>query len=122
MKILVVDDDKLILKVISHFLKINGFETILAQNGFEAFSTIKKEKVDLIICDVMMPNLSGLELLNLMREFYHKKIPKIIISSLNMNEVVLCSIGLGVSDYISKPIDFNRLLSLVRKYDKKKQV
>lgn len=119
MKVLIVDDDKLILKAISHSLKTNGYETILAQNGFEALTKIEKEKIDLIISDIMMPNISGLELVNLLREFNLNNIPIIVVSSLDMREVVLCSWGLGISEFISKPIDFTQLLLLVKKHIKK---
>ncbi len=119
MKILIVDDDELILKAVSHSLKTNGYETSVAQNGFEALTVIKKEKLNLIISDIMMPNISGLELMNLLREFNHNNIPIIVLSSLDMREVILCSMGLGVSGFISKPIDFTQLLLLVKKHIKK---
>lgn len=116
MKILIVDDDKLMLKAISHNLKTNGYETALAQNGFEALSIVLKEKIDLIISDIMMPNISGLELVNLLKQFYYNNIPIIMISSLDPREVVVCSLGLNISDFISKPIDFKKLPLIVKKH------
>jgi DNA-binding response OmpR family regulator len=119
MKILIVDDDKLMLETISHNLKTIGYETMLAQNGFEALAIILKEKIDLIISDIMMPNISGLELVNLLKQFYYNNIPIILISSLDQREVILCSLGLNISDFISKPIDFKELHVMVKKYTKK---
>ncbi len=116
MKILIVDDDKLQLKAISHTLQLDGYETVLAENGFEALDVINKDKIDLIISDVMMPNISGLGLLSLLKQFYFNKIPVIIISSLDKADVVLHSIGLGAVDFVSKPIDFRELLARIKKY------
>lgn len=118
MKILIVDDDKLQLKAISHSLKDSGYETVTAENGFEALDVINKEKIDLVISDVMMPNISGLGLLSLLKQFYFNKIPVIIISSLDKADIILHSIGLGAVDFVSKPINFIELLGRVKKYAK----
>ncbi len=119
MKILIVDDDKLQLESISHSLKNGGYDTVVAENGYEALDIIEKEKIDLIISDVMMPNISGLGLLSLLKQFYFNKIPIIIISSLDKADLVLHSIGLGAVDFISKPINFSELLDHIKKYAKK---
>jgi DNA-binding response OmpR family regulator len=118
MKVLVVDDDKMILESVSHKLAESGYDVIRAENGYEALDMIDRQKIDLIISDVMMPNISGLGLLSLLKQFYFNKIPVIIISSLDKADVILHSIGLGAVDFISKPIDFTRLLSLIRKHSK----
>ncbi|HLC83678.1 MAG TPA: response regulator, partial [Bacteroidia bacterium] len=70
MKILVVDDDRLMLQAISYKLKDSGYEVVLAEDGYEALNIIDKIKIDLIISDVMMPNISGLGLLSLLKQFY----------------------------------------------------
>ena len=118
MKILVVDDDRLMLQAISYKLKDSGYEVVLAEDGYEALNIIDKIKIDLIISDVMMPNISGLGLLSLLKQFYFNNIPVIIISSLNKADMVLHSIGLGAVDFIRKPIDFKKLLQLVKKHKK----
>ncbi len=116
MKILVVDDDPMILEAISHCLRANGIEVLTAKDGFEAIKIAQDGNLDLIICDIMMPEMSGLSLLCLLKQFYFNKIPVIIISSLDKAEVILSSLGLGAEDFISKPIDFSRLSSRVRSY------
>lgn len=118
MKILVVDDDKLMLQAISYKLKDDGYEVVTAEDGYEALSIIDKMKIDLVISDVMMPNISGLGLLSLLKQFYFNNIPVIIISSLDKADMVLNSIGLGAVDFMSKPIDFKNLLGLVKKHKK----
>lgn len=118
MKILIVDDDKMQLEAISHQLQLDGYETVTAENGFDALDVINKIKIDLIVSDIMMPNISGLGLLSLLKQFYFNKIPVIIISALDKADVVIHSIGLGAVDFVSKPIDFSLLLGLIKKYAK----
>lgn len=115
MKILLVDDDKVMLQALSHYFKIDGYETCLAEDGFKALDILRKEKIDLIISDLMMPNISGLGLLNLLKQFYFNNIPVILISSLDKGNVILRSLGLGASDFVTKPIDFKILSNLVKK-------
>lgn len=117
MKILIVDDDKIILQTVAHSLKNSGYEVETVENGFAALSVLEKQKIDLIISDVMMPDISGLGLLSLLKQFYYNRIPVIIISSLDKTDIILHSIGLGAIDFVAKPIDFKELLSLVKKYD-----
>lgn len=116
MKILVVDDDKMILEAISHNLSSEGYEVCTAENGLEALEVINKQKIGLIISDIMMPNLSGLSLLSMLKQFYFNRIPVIIISSLNKSNIVLSSLGLGADDFITKPINFKDLAARVKKY------
>jgi DNA-binding response OmpR family regulator len=116
MKILVVDDDPIMLEAIRHCLTENDIEVVTAQNGFEAISLAQDGCLDLIISDIMMPEMSGLSLLCLLKQFYFNSIPIIIISSLDKADVILSSLGLGAEDFISKPIDFSQLSSRVRTY------
>jgi DNA-binding response OmpR family regulator len=118
MKILIVDDDKLQLEAISHSLQHDGYDTVTAENGYEALDVINRQKIDLIVSDIMMPNISGLGLLSLLKQFYFNRIPVIIISSLDKADVVLHSIGLGAVDFVSKPINFKELLTRIKKYAK----
>jgi DNA-binding response OmpR family regulator len=118
MKILVVEDDKLMLKAIVHNLKDKGYEISTAEDGFRALDIIQREKVDLIISDIMMPNISGLALLNLLKQFYYSNVPVILISSLDKGDIILRSLGLGATDFVTKPIDFEKLFQLIEKYAK----
>ena len=117
MKILVVDDDKLILEAVSFNLKNEGYDVVNAEDGFQVLDIIEKEKIDLIISDVMMPNISGLGLLNLLKQFYFNKIPVIIISSLDKTEIIIQTLGMGAVDFIAKPIDYKKLLRTVKKHE-----
>jgi DNA-binding response OmpR family regulator len=118
MKILIVDDNKLTLKAIEHNLQVEGYETLIAEDGFRAIEIIQKEKIDLILSDIMMPNISGLALLNLLKQFYFNNIPVIFISSLDKGDIVLRSLGLGAIDFVTKPIDFKQLFIVIKKHIK----
>jgi DNA-binding response OmpR family regulator len=116
MTILVVDDDQLILEAIAHKLRNQQIKVITAQNGFDAIQVVQNEHLDLIISDIMMPDMSGLSLMCLVKQYQSAEIPVIIISALDKADVILSSLGLGAEDFISKPIDFDRLSACVNTY------
>jgi two-component system response regulator MprA len=116
MKILIVDDDHLMLEAMAYSLRAEGYEVLTADDGYKAMHTIQNEKIDLLICDILMPNITGLALLNLLKQFYYDKIPVIIISSLDKADVILCSLGMGAEDFIAKPINFDELSIRVKKF------
>ena len=116
MKILAVDDDPMILKAITHSLKKEGYEVITASGGMEALQVIENKNIDLIITDIMMPDLSGLNLISFFREFYSIKIPIIIITSLGRTNIIYPSLQDGANDFIIKPIDLAKLSLSVKKH------
>lgn len=114
MKILIVDDDELTLNMLSHFLKGEGYDAIVADDVAKALNIVENEKIDLIISDIMMPNVSGLGLLSLLKNFYLDKIPVILISSLDKGEIVNNALELGAACFLSKPVDLKALLLNVK--------
>ena len=110
-KILIVEDDKVLLQVIKLKLEKEGYAVEKAENAGEALRVIGEKKVDLIISDIMMPNISGLSLLNMIREFFMVKVPVILMSALNKADIVNSAMESGAYAFIGKPIDFN--LSLI---------
>lgn len=109
MKILIIDDDQLMLTAMSLKLQEQGFEVSTSCDGMEAIPIIQEKKIDLIISDIMMPGISGLALLSLLKQFYFNKIPLILMSSLDEGALILKSLDLGAHDFITKPVDFNKL-------------
>ena len=116
MKILVVDDDIMILKSISHCLESMHLDVAVAQNSAQALDEIENSKPNLIICDIMMPGFSGLGLLSLLKNFYLVNIPVIIVSSLNTADIISSIKELGAVDFIPKPIDFSSLIKHVKRH------
>lgn len=101
-KILVVDDESRIRKLIKDYLRRNGYEVIEAEDGEEALSLFYKTKeVSLIVLDVMMPRLDGWEVLKEIRE--SSKVPVIMLTAKSEEEDELNGYSLGADEYVSKP-------------------
>ncbi len=109
-RILVIDDDKLFQRAIAFRLKETGYDVITADDAFQALELIDKYKIDGVISDIMMPDISGLSLLSLLKKFYYNRIPVIIISSLGQEKAEAISLNLGAYAFIPKPIDFDDLV------------
>jgi DNA-binding response OmpR family regulator len=109
MKILLVDDDAMITELLSVKLGENGHYVECASNGWDALTKLSNSDYDLLITDLMMPDISGLTLLSLLQSYVIGKVPVIIISSLDQSSTVLSGMGLGADDYFVKPINFEQL-------------
>lgn len=115
MEILLIDDDKIVRDALSFSLRSEGYEVTTATDGIEALDILRKKKIGLIISDILMPNLSGLGLLSILKRFYFTKAPVILMSALDKGEVVLSAMSLGASDFIFKPVSMEELLIRIRK-------
>lgn len=101
-KILIAEDEHALQKVLVDTLTKAGFTTIVARNGHEALQKFEEEKPDLLLLDIIMPELSGFDVLEQLRVKYDSKIPVIIISNLGEKDDVEMGKNLGVVDYILK--------------------
>ena len=121
-RILVIDDDKMIQESISFQLKKEGFDVITADDGHQALDLVDRFKVDVIVCDIIMPKMSGLGLISLLKNFYLNRIPVIMISSMDKGDVVLSAIDMGADYFMAKPLDYNELTEKVKELCEKKPV
>ncbi len=121
MKILVVDDEEMMIKTIEFHLKKLGHEVITSSDGKEAMDKIEQETPDLIISDIMMPFMSGFELLSIVKTDPNKKIPVMLISSLDEIQVIDTAIEIGADDFIIKPINLNELTLRVNRFSHKSE-
>lgn len=113
-QILIVDDDPDSLDMLSFILTSEGFSIITAGDGLEALDIIKSVQPDLIITDVNMPNLDGIELTKRLREqFQSTSLPIVVVSALE-REVVLEAINAGANEAMQKPMQLDSLLTLVK--------
>lgn len=102
--ILVVDDSRTNLMVLSEILKSLSFRVITASNGLEALNLVKKEEPDLILLDIVMPDMDGFEVCKILKNHStHKKIPVIFLTAMNDKEYIIKGFKLGGVDYIVKP-------------------
>lgn len=110
--ILVVDDNKEIVYSISKLLKYEGYEVVQAYDGMQALDALERERVDLILLDVMMPRLNGLSALMKLRENY--RIPVIILSAKTEESDKVSGLMLGADDYVEKPYNPAELSARVK--------
>ena len=109
-KILVVDDEKEIRNLIEIYLKNEGYTVLKAGNGEEALEVLAKEEVQLMILDIMMPKMDGMEVCRRVRE--HLNIPILMLSAKSEDMDKIAGIMTGADDYLTKP--FNPLELSVR--------
>ena len=112
MKILIVDDEELLVKGIRFNLQNEGYETITGRDGLEAVALAKEENPDLIILDVMMPNMDGLAACACIREF--SSVPIILLTAKTEDMDKLLGFDNGADDYITKPFNILELKARVR--------
>lgn len=112
MKILVVDDELLIREVIKEYCTNEGYEIREAENGYDAIEIVKKEEIDLLILDIMMPKLDGYSTLKELKKF--KTIPTIMLSARKEEYDKLLGFDLGVDDYVTKPFSPKELIARVK--------
>ncbi|MBV9989351.1 MAG: response regulator [Chitinophagaceae bacterium] len=115
MKILVAEDEPMLLKTIELKLKKEGYEVVSTSDGREAAAKIEETDPDLVITDIMMPYVSGLELVSLLRKRVHKRVPVIMLTAMEQEKVVMEAFELGADDYITKPFSLNELAIRVKK-------
>ena len=117
MKILVVDDERLIRNVIREYLENEKYEVFEAENGFDALRVLETNRVDLIILDIMMPRMDGFETLKEIRKT--KDTPVIMLSAMKEEKDKLSGFNLGVDDYITKPFSPKELVARVKAHLKR---
>ena len=111
-RILIVDDDPIIRKFVRANLEARDYETLMAIDGAEAFRVVEKELPDLIILDIMMPNVDGFEFCQRLREW--SGIPIIMLTARGeLTDKVRC-LDMGADDYLTKPFGVEELLARVR--------
>ena len=117
-KILLIDDEELVTKSLSRFLQKEGYGVRICQNGHEAISEVKKERPDLLICDIRMPELNGVETIKRIRELLNTSkqdpIPEILITGYADEEATKAAEAFKVKEYIYKPFDVRDFLACVK--------
>ncbi len=111
--ILIIDDEKAIRKTLTEILSFEGYKIEEAADGEEGLKKFKDKNYDLVLCDIKMPKLDGIEFLQKAGEF-NPDIPIIMISGHGNIETAVEAVRKGAFDYISKPPDLNRLLITIR--------
>jgi DNA-binding response OmpR family regulator len=107
-RVLVVDDEQNARELLSEFLTSKGYEVLTASEGEEALRKVKEDRPHLILLDVRMPKVSGLEVLRRVREI-DQEVGVIMVTAVNEEETGNQALQMGAFDYITKPLDFQYL-------------
>ena len=111
-RVLIVDDDPIIRKFVRANLEARDYETLMATDGAEALKVIERELPDLVILDIMMPNMDGFEVCRRLREW--SQIPIIILTARGeITDKVTC-LENGADDYITKPFGVGELIARIK--------
>jgi CheY-like chemotaxis protein len=119
MKILIIEDDKLTLNAVQHTLENLGHSTTVAKSGEEAISQITAGAFDLIISDIMMPGISGLSFVTVLRSVHMCFTPIIMMSTLSHGPLLDAAFKAGANDFLNKPFTTEELVGKLKKYEKK---
>lgn len=113
MKILVVDDEQAVRESLRRSLRFNGYEVLTANDGLEAVETVRAENPELVILDVMMPNMDGLEVCRTLRSEGWDR-PILILTARDGVSDRVAGLDAGADDYLPKPFALEELLARVR--------
>ncbi len=106
-RLLIVDDNELNRDMLARRLARKGYQILLAENARQLPQRVKQDAVDLVLLDIEMPEVSGLEALKTLRETYSPiELPIIMVTAKNQSDDVVKALDLGANDYVTKPIDF----------------
>ncbi len=114
-QILVVDDDLATRTILAKQLRAAGFSVLTVDNGAKALEMICNQSISLVLLDVMMPGMNGLEVLYLIRSAHDRsEMPVIMVTAMDQSDQIVGAFELGANDYITKPIDFSVALARVK--------
>ncbi|MCM3597936.1 response regulator transcription factor [Metabacillus idriensis] len=115
--VLVADDDRDIVRLITESLKFEQFKAIPAYSGKEALSILKENKIDFVVLDIMMPEMDGLEVCRNIRSEY--SIPILLLSARDKDMDKIIGLEIGADDYMTKPFSIQELTSRIKAYFRK---
>ncbi len=118
MKILIAEDEPLMLRALELKLKKEGYEVIVCNNGKEAIAQITLSTPDLIITDIMMPFSSGLEIVGMVKNGINRNIPVIVLSAMGQEKTVEEAFEMGADDYVTKPFSLTELTLRIKRFVK----
>ena len=118
-KILIIEDEKIITKSLQKLLAHQGYEVTIAWGGSNALEKIKEKDFHLIICDIRMPEMDGIETIktirNYLKEQAKQSIPEILITGYADEEKYKAAVNLKVAGYLNKPFDTEEFLGIIGK-------
>jgi two-component system response regulator VicR len=114
-KIVIAEDNSLLSSLLRFRLEKEGYKLLIAENGKRAIELIEEHDPELILTDIMMPFISGLEVISHVRNKLGRQTPIIVFSAAGQEEIVLKAFNLGATDFMSKPFSPNELVIRIKK-------
>lgn len=111
-RILICDDERDIVSALKIYLEAEGYETVEAFNGLQAFETVKSNKVDLVLMDIMMPQVDGISAMLKIREI--SNVPVILLTAKGEDTDKILGLNIGADDYITKPFNPVEVIARIR--------
>ena len=111
-RVLVVDDDPQVVRLLRVNLELEGYEVVSANDGNEALEAVASEDPDLVICDVMMPGMDGIEVVRRLRAD-KQTVPVVMLSAKAMRSDMRVGLDAGANEYVTKPFDPAELIEVV---------
>lgn len=112
MRILLIEDDRVIAKLISLAIKTNGYQVDTSENGSIALNMISQQNYDLILLDLGLPDMDGIEIIEFVRQ--SSKVPIIVISARERESDKVLALDTGANDYVTKPFNVGEVLARIR--------
>jgi CheY-like chemotaxis protein len=112
-KIMIIDDEAAMCQILKQILESEGYEVKTSTEGLSALYEIKQDSFNLVITDVTMPNLSGIEILAQVKQF-KPKLPVIFITGSDVDAVLKDALQLGLDGFIEKPFNIQAVLEVIR--------
>ena len=106
--LLVVDDEKSICEILGQYLRMKGYSVVVARSAEDAINIIKKDKIDLVLSDIKMPGMSGVELLQWIRD-YNRVLPVLLTTGFPTLDSAIEALKLGAFDYLTKPFHLEEI-------------
>jgi len=110
--VLFVEDDAATRKMVATLLKVNGFNCIVAENGYEGLELYRRHHPEIVLSDIMMPVMNGLEMARAIRA-ESPEVQFIYMTALGESNVILDAIDIGVTQYVVKPVDLSKLMAAI---------
>ena len=113
-RVLIVEDEQDLLEGLAHNFKFEGYDVLTAKNGTEGLKAALKQKPDVVILDIMLPEKDGFTVLRELRQ-RHREIPVLVMTARNFEADVLKGFDLGADDYVTKPFGIKELMARVKR-------
>ena len=113
-RVLIVEDEEGLIEGLEHNFKFEGYDVLTARNGSEGLKLALKQKPDVVVLDIMLPEKDGFTVLKELRQ-RHKEIPVLVMTARNFEADVLKGFDLGADDYVTKPFSIKEVMARVKR-------